>query len=200
MKKNELKRIIKTDILPFFEDFYQKSDMLIYKNSNEILKGISFDISSFGKVSCTLFIQPLFVPFDEISFMYSLSIRDEDNRQWWDLNGEILQVLIDKIKQNEAFLIDANNSCDFYKVFKDNSNKSIRFREGIAYASCYSNNESYKQELSDLASMIKDSDLNYNWLIDCLNRAEKLLSMEYEEAFAILVEWLNFTKTNLKLD
>ncbi len=203
MNKKELLKIIKNDIIEHFDGYSQKNDLLIKQPINSLLKGISFDISSFGQVSCTIFIQPLFVPFEAYSYLYSFTIRDNNNKQWWDIPQNINE-LIFKIKQTENKvtnnLDDINN---FFIYFSNLKTGGIRFIEGLVYTACFTLREDYQKDLIHFIDLFEKSNSNFPWEIECITKAKLLLELANKsEQLMIqqLNEWKTYTLKYLKIN
>lgn len=175
MNKKELSKIIKSDIIKHFDGYSQHNDLLIKQPIHTLLKGISFDISSWGAVSCTIFVQPLFVPFETYSYLYSFTIRTDKNEQWWDISQNS-NGLIAKIKQVENKIAYNLEQPDmFYDYFAKQKTSSIRYVEGLAYTACFMLRSDYRKALKNVVDALEKLNSTVNWEIECLRNAKLLL-------------------------
>ena len=96
MARSKMQQVIKEIILPHFTMFKQKGRLIFIDDTQELLRGIYFDSSSFIKDAYTVeaFIQPLYLKGEYLIFNFGDRIRDDIGHEWHSLEDKECSSLI----------------------------------------------------------------------------------------------------------
>ncbi|SMC00681.1 hypothetical protein SAMN00120144_3061 [Hymenobacter roseosalivarius DSM 11622] len=172
---------------------------------NGILQGIYFNSSGFSsnRFEIVAFIQPLYVPSDTIDLSFSLNLKTQNKKQWWEFNEDSLEVTANEIALQinanaKAFLTSHQKPVNVYKSFYQNRKSSYRHFEMVAYSAVYAELQTATNELKELLSFIKNKeDLHNEWVSQVYNNTIELLYSDNPKA--LLSQWEYKTLKALKI-
>lgn len=202
MKKTELRKLVKKNILPLLNDYMYHKDILIKSIDGFILRGFGFEVSSFGKVAIIPFFQPLYMERENFVWTFGNRIRDRDNREWWDLeNEDNILYLVEMLNAiDEKMLSKVVNSLDLYNLFKSDEEKGLRYEEALAFTACKADLDIADNIFHKQIQRIEDEGKDYDWILTLKSKYELFLRLNKEERHNKLSEWENLTIKNLNLE
>ncbi len=203
MNKAELRKLIKKVIIPELKyDYVLHKDVLFTKINNSILKGFSFDISSFNQTRIIILFQPLFLEESDIVYTFGRILRTKERYEWWKLEEkENLNYLINMLKQlEESTISKINTPLDLYNHFKLNEELGLRYEEALAFTACKANLDIADSLFKKQIDTIVRENSPYEWVLDLKSKYETFLKLNIEQRQKKLIEWENKTIENLKLE
>jgi hypothetical protein len=86
MKGREIERLARKHLLPVLPGFVARRSLVYRRPLENFLCGISFDTSSFKgtRISVEAFVQPLYVPFDDLFYTFGFRLGDD----FWDVDDD----------------------------------------------------------------------------------------------------------------
>src|SRR5215217_4323372 len=86
MKASAIERLARAHLLPVLPGFVVRRSLLYRRPLDYFLHGLSFDTSSFSssRIFVQAFIQPLYVPYDDLIYTYGFRLGDD----FWDVGDQ----------------------------------------------------------------------------------------------------------------
>jgi hypothetical protein len=186
-------------------DWEIKGHVIYLPIKSGLLKGVYINSSSFSKnqFEAVGFIQPLFVPSEEINFTFSEILRSRNKRQWWEYDETQLEQLGQEFaneinKMYSSLFSKVDNALTFYEYYKNDRKKTVRHFEGIAYACAYAQLPNAKLELEQLTSFTKKKeDMKLDWVKSIFENTEMLLAAG--DPISVLKDWEIRTREDIKM-
>lgn len=217
MKKSLIKRLCKQYLLPELPTFSCKGDLLYSIESEYLLQGICFESSSFSSTSFSIevFIQPLYLPSDNIYFNFGkrLGFLGKGYDYWWEYLEEDESEIMAEIKSivMDKGLLYFSQCKNIYGFVDFNRNLSTDSNPTNVEALCYSLimlNE-FDEALSRMYPFINMLDQviaehpNITWSKTIHSRLQTMIDYlerkEFPMAISQLDMWKEYTLSTLKL-
>ena len=212
MKQKKLESLLKQFVLPYLSNFSVKGKLMFMRPVDYVLGGFYFDSSHFESNRFTIetFIQPLYVPKENIVFNIGIRLRNQELNEWWTMEteneGRIMAQILEQIKMDGLpFLQRFDSTMKLRTELQrlNSSKKDIRFLEIIAYTLILERNfvlaaEEMDQLLNNIANITDRSP----WVDEMNKRVHVMrdaLTESSEKAIELLDSWKNLTLEKLKL-
>jgi hypothetical protein len=178
MNDSEIKKIVKNSFRQILDQRFNLYKNILYKHPlNNILLGFCFEKSASNKegVYVWVFVQPLYVNADYIVLSFGKRLKGKNGEFWKlkdTLNFEEMISELETSMQNEidTFLKEVNTPLKFYNYYTEKS-VNIRMVQAVVYSAIYSKHKDAESLLKNYITMIKQEDLNYDWIKNLLKEA-----------------------------
>jgi hypothetical protein len=211
VKGRELEALYRKYLLAHLPDFAYKGPLLFVRPVVHLLRGFSFERSSFNAnaFQIVVFVQPLYVPADYITFVF----RKYPHGRWgarWTLDrqdeGATMTDVLASIKaEGLPFLSRVQTPRDQARnapLVAGDAN-GLPAVQTMAYSFVLAREYSEATVTIDrLQAMLRAADLTDPWVNEMLTRSEQVrerLERDPEEAIALLEEWIEQTRSALRL-
>jgi hypothetical protein len=210
VKGRELERLYRQYLLADLPDFTYKGSLLFVRPVVHFLRGFSFDTSSFDADSFHVeaFIQPLYVLADSIRYNFGMRLHGQLGQGWkldrQDVATTMNEDLASIEKEGLYFVSRVQTPRDLArKAVLLGHSQDVYTVEAIAYSSVLAREfPEALQSLERLQGLLRAHGLDTPWLVEMLDRSELVrqrLERDPEAAIAVLEEWNEQTRANLRL-
>jgi hypothetical protein len=202
MKKSELIKLIKTQILPELKDFNLHKDKLLLPIDNSIVKGFSFRTLSNGNVEVEFFFQPLYLEKQYFVYTFGNVIRDINNFILWDLEEENNIIYLIKILKDiyKNILLKIKTPLDLYNHFKLDEELGLRYEEALVFTAYKANITNAEDLIKKQITRIENENNSIDWVIAIKSNYNFFLNLDNKGKQEKLLEWESKTIKNLKLE
>jgi hypothetical protein len=203
MKTNEFIRL-ERQLLRYLPNFSFTGGLMFLPPVRPVLRGISFEGSSFDKTSfsVTVFVLPLCVPADHLYLNFGNRVRHAGGGDRWNATMPDLAAELGSALKLQAvpFLSSVTSLLDFVETAKTYSQANPNNRRAIAYSLARAGRiDEAKEALDQLLNQI---DAKISWQLNLATEAKELrtqLAAHPTEALRQLQAWEHETEQNLGL-
>lgn len=195
---------LEKSLLPEFPGFAIKGPLMFIPPAERLLRGISFEGSSFDKTSfsVSMFVMPLCVPTNHLYLNFGNRVRHKGGGDRWNMEMPNLVTELGTALKLQAipFLSRVDSLLGFVEVAKSFSGKP-HTPKAIAFALARAGQNSQAVEVLD--QLLSQLDLNVAWQREIADQAKALrakLVANPVEAQQQLEAWEAETVHNLGLD
>ena len=212
MNIKEIKKILNQHFLCDNNDFIYKGRLLYYP-TDLFLRGFYFEHSSSNKniLALEVFVLPLFIPKEHLSFNFGYRIRRQTGEEWWDIENNNMDTiaieLSDAIKtEGIPYLHSVRTPELFIKNSAGQLSDSPYWLQAKAYAFCLIENniqivnKVLEELINDLQSYNEDK--SFDWVMEMINRAKELNNAYREDLSTgrkMMDDFIEYTKKHLKI-
>ncbi len=196
---------LEKSLLPELPGFAVKGPLMFIPSAEGLLRGISFEGSSFDKTSfyVTVFVMPLCAPTKHLYFNFGNRIRHKEGADRWHMEMPNLVTELSSALKLQAmpFLSRVGSLLDFVGVAKSFSASNLNTPKAIAFALARAGQTSQAVEVLD--QLLSQLDLNVAWQREIADQAKALrgkLVTNPIETEQQLEAWEVETVHNLGLD
>lgn len=215
MKGKIVSRLFRNYIEKEFSEFKNKGGLIYHQNLDFFLKGLWFESSAFSGTSFTIqvFIQPLYIPFDDYIFNLGDRLGHLRNRhdRWWDYSRdneiEIMEDISDRIKRDAIpFFNKMQSTSDLLNFIRRDihpNKDTYKYEVFINSLILLTNYKKAKKVILPFLKSIKKDFKTRSYLQDIYTRVEYLLILldhkEFQSANKLIQSYQNNTIAALKL-
>ncbi|PCI30224.1 hypothetical protein COB55_00385 [Candidatus Wolfebacteria bacterium] len=204
MKIKDIQSIVNRIIEELVPNFTQKGLLIVSPISDGILRGFSFEGSSFNKESfyVDVFVQPLYVPGEVIDFNLGRRILGENSSDRWELNEKnVFEKLFFAIKSQGLPVVNVETPealCSWIDSLPPVGD--VYSKQAKAYSLAYTGR--FDEAIAELASLKLALDLKVPWMVVIDQRADQLLELLRKNPSSVnekMKVWSKETLGRLKL-
>jgi len=192
-------------LLPALSGFAIKGSLIFVPPVRTLLRGISFEGSSFDKASfyVNFFVMPLFVPTEHLYFNFGNRVRHRKGGDRWSREDPgLVEELGDALKQQALpFFSRATDLVSFAELAASFSSRNPHTPNAIGFALARAGRGN--QAIDVLDQVLTHLDLSVAWqhtIADLSRRLKTMLIEDPEKAQGQLETWENETVRNLGLE
>jgi hypothetical protein len=211
MKGREWDKLFRRYLLADLPSFQGKGSLLFNAPVIHLLRGFSFDTSGFDRNTfyVHVFLQPLYVPRDHVAYLFGKRLYGRQGQSWSidaEHQGATVEDVLASIKeQGLPFLGYVQTPGDLARKapLVGGRGSDPNMSEAVAYSFVLAHEYAEARGALDrLQALLRAGDPADPWAAELLGRSQLVrerLERDPEEAIALLEEWNEQTRTNLRL-
>jgi hypothetical protein len=212
MKTREVNKFLRREILPCQKGWQVTGGILHLSGPSEVLRGVCIEASGFASqaVYVWAFAMPMYVPAEEINFLFGKRLRDGNGSERWSVDAENPKIFASELlavleREGMPWLHRFESLDSIVKFINEMPQESINIhhRQILAYSLAYQGKVGTAVKLlTALAAEADEIESTSPWAKPISERARHLVRLENnapETVQATLSNWVNETRRFLKL-